>query len=148
MKTNKLLLITLSFLSLFEIGGCDDSDKFSEPELLKTWKLVGFGTTENNEIQTVKPEDCEECYTLTFHEDGTFSGQTSTNQVTGKYKISYQDKELKILNLGGTEINELYDGKLYVESLLKVESYSITERGLELYYNSKKQFLLFKPIIS
>jgi hypothetical protein len=43
-------------------------------------------------------------------------------------------------------INELYDGFLYVESMLKVESFSITERGLALYYDNKKHFLIFKPV--
>jgi hypothetical protein len=67
--------------------------------------------------------------------------------VGGKYEVNMQDRRLKIINIGGTEINELYDGKLYVESVLKVESFSITERGLALYYDNKKHFLLFKPII-
>ena len=53
---------------------------------------------------------------------------------------------LKIKQLGGTEINELYDGKYYIESLYLIDSFQITDRGLELYYENKKYYLLLQPL--
>jgi len=120
--------------------------QYEELSLISTdWKLIGFVNVAENTIKIAEPQH-ENCYRMIFKPDGTFSGQTSTNQAGGRYEVNVQDKTLKILNIGGTEINELFDGKLYVESMLKVDSFSITERGLALYYDNKKHFLLFKPI--
>jgi hypothetical protein len=43
-------------------------------------------------------------------------------------------------------INELYDGKYYIESLYLIDSFQITDRGLELYYENKKYYLLLQPL--
>lgn len=110
------------------------------------WKLIGFANVAENTIKIAEPQQ-ENCYRLIFNPDGTLSGETSTNQAGGGYEVNMEDKVLKILSFGGeTMINELYDGFLYIESMLKVESFAITERGLALYYDNKKHFLLFKPV--
>lgn len=120
--------------------------QYEQLSLINTdWKLIGFVNVLENTIKIAEPQH-ENCYRLTFKPDGTFIGQTSTNQAGGRYEVNVQDKSLKILSIGGTEINELFDGKLYVESMLKIEAFSITERGLALYYDNKKHFLLFKPV--
>jgi len=111
------------------------------------WKLIGFVNVKSNTIKMAKPES-DSCYVITFYSDNTFSGITSTNQVDGNYEISLNAKTLKILQLGGTKINELNDGNIYVANLLRVNLFSITERGLALYYDNENYYLLFKPLIS
>lgn len=111
------------------------------------WKLIGFVDVKSNTIKMVKPE-IDSCYVITFYSDNKFSGITSTNKVEGNYEISLNVKTLKILQFGGTKINELDDGKIYVANLLKVNLFSITERGLALYYDNENYYLLFKPLIS
>jgi len=111
------------------------------------WKLIGFVDVKSNTIKLAKPEN-DSCYVITFYSDNKFTGITSTNKVEGNYEISLNVKTLKILQFGGTKINELNDGKIYVANLLKVNLFSITERGLALYYDNENYYLLFKPLIS
>lgn len=112
------------------------------------WKLLGFVDVKSNKIKMAIPES-DSCYVITFYSDNTFRGITSTNKVEGNYEISsFNEKTLKILQLGGTKINELDDGKIYVANLLKVNLFSITERGLALYYDNENYYILFKPLIS
>lgn len=161
-----VLQTSIVFLLLFMMGaGCNNETKdnndgqiisldevpvivqYEQLSLTGTnWKLIGFANVAENTIKIAEPQH-ENCYRLTFNPDGTISGQTSTNEAGGGYELNMQEEELKILSFGGsTEINELYDGPLFVESMVKVDSFSITERGLALYYDSKKHFLLFKPV--
>ena len=110
------------------------------------WKLIGFADVAKNTVKIAEPQH-ENCYRLTFNPDGTLSGETSTNQAGGGYEVDIQNNKLKIFSFGGnTMINELYDGRLYVKSMLEIESFSIMQKGLALYYNNKKHFLLFKPV--
>lgn len=111
------------------------------------WKLIGFVNANNNTIKIAQPEN-DYSYVLTFYSDGTFQGKTSTNQVLGKYEINSKTGVLKIVQFGGTEINELQDGKYYVDALLSIDAYAIKERGLELYYDNKDYYLLFEPLIA
>lgn len=130
-------------LSLNEIPVIINYEQLS---LINTdWKLIGFGLAAESTIRIAEPKN-ESCYRLILKSDGTFTEQTSTNSKKGKYEVNMQNSALKILSSEGTEINELYDGKIYVETMLKIESFSITERGLALYYNNKTHYLLFKPI--
>lgn len=92
-------------------------------------------------IKLAEPSEGD-TYTLVFEKDGTLNGVTSTNQATGTYSLNRND--LRIKSWAMTEINELYDGSLYVESLNKVYSYKIAEKGLSLYYGDGK-YLLLKP---
>jgi hypothetical protein len=43
-----------------------------------------------------------------------------------------------------TEVVEYFDGELFVKTLSSVQSFSIQEDELKLYYNDKKNCLLFK----
>lgn len=111
------------------------------------WKLIGFVNANNNTIKIAQPEN-DYSYVLTFYSDGTFQGKTSTNQVSGRYEINSSTGVLKIVQFGGTKINELQDGKYYVDALLSIDAYAIKERGLELYYDNKNYYLLFEPLIA
>lgn len=146
----KLFLFGAIALLLATVG-CGDDEKKVEQEaklsIIGTWKCIGFGTTDNNKIKEIEPKDCAECYTITFKEDGKFNGHSSTNEVFGKYNYNLSTHNFAFLSWGGTKINELIDGPLYVESMSKVTNFNFSKEGeLLLYYNNKKEFLIFKSI--
>ncbi|MDO5664727.1 MAG: hypothetical protein Q4G63_05665 [Bacteroidia bacterium] len=115
--------------------------KSIEYALMGIWQLTGFGNAVDNSVKVAEPKDCERCYTLIFKNNETFVGHTSTNEVAGVYRLN--DKLVDIVNVGGTERNELMDGKLYVESLLKVFKYEVKDNDLKLFY-THTDYLLYK----
>lgn len=59
----------------------------------------------------------------------------------GQYRI--KDRKLNFIELGGTKINELFDGRKYVEALHQVNRFGIVSKQLKLYY-SDTDYLLFE----
>ena len=108
-----------------------------------TWKLVGFVDVETGNLKVAEPDD-PRCYILTFDTDSTFSGISSTNQKWGEYRIDYEKSTLTITSSFGTEINELFDGLLFVKSFMSVQSFFLSDAELRLYYDNGKKYLLFK----
>ncbi|MGQ1944271.1 hypothetical protein [Ornithobacterium rhinotracheale] len=48
--------------------------------------------------------------------------------------------------MGGTKINELFDGNKYVDALQKTQRYSFTKKGnLQLFYSDTEYLLFIKP---
>jgi hypothetical protein len=139
MKTKKLVLIIPFLLLIIGMVGCDE--KISVTDLYHTWKLEGFGNKANNSFEEAEPKDCEECYILTFSEDGTLSGHTTTNTVFGEYTIS--EKNINIVSFGGTEVGELGHGYKYSDAMCLIDSYEIVKTKLKLYYNQRQNYLLF-----
>ena len=138
-----LALIIFTFCG----AGCEKEDTNnvdSKLTLTNTkWKLIGFSNASDNIIDLARPE-CDECYIITFYDDNTLSGVTSTNVVTGDYEVDYTSYLLTITRLGGTEINELLDGPKYVKAITDVKSFNISEKGLKLYYGNSNTYLIFK----
>lgn len=110
-------------------------------ELIGSWKLEGFGDTKTNAFREAEPKDCTICYTLIFLRNGMLTGKSSTNEIGGEYQI--KGESLDFLKIGGTKINELFDGRNYVEALYKVHRFEIVSKQLKLYY-SDTDYLLFK----
>lgn len=119
----------------------ENPDYESLPLVSTKWKLIGFVDEKHEAIKFAEPFEGN-TYTLTFEEGGVLNGVTSTNQATGTYSLDGNSLEVKSWAM--TEINELFDGELYIESLNKVNSYKISQKGLMLYYGNKK-YLLYKP---
>jgi hypothetical protein len=144
--TKKCFLILPALLLCLGVTGCKEKDKKEETANLTgtRWKLVGF--VENGKLIEAEPKDCAECYALTFNIDRTLGTHSSTNGLFGTYSIDNNLSTIEITNLGGTKINELLDGKLYVETLLLIQSFSIVNNELKLYYANNKNYLLFKPL--
>ncbi len=110
-----------------------------------TWKLVGFANAKRDSIELAQPSG-KETYLLTFKEHGSISGITSTNQAGGKFVLSDREGGLSIIEFTNlTEINELFDGRRYIDAMNKVSSYHISPKGLSLYYG-KDTYLLFRPV--
>jgi hypothetical protein len=154
------LVIAFAFISCSEDNAVNDNK--NEEEIISLagtkWKLVGFFDVEKNELTEAEPKDCEECYTLTFHTDTTFSGRTTTNVIgglaEGKYKIDYITNTLCINWYTTTQVGERGDGELYSQILRKQfleknQPFTIentSPKTLELYYNEGKNYLKYKEI--
>jgi len=144
------MLCVILLISLLATS-CKKTPLLSENSFLKveiilqgtSWKLVGFVDIESNTIKIAEPID-ERCYLLTFNEDNTFSGTSSTNEIYGQYEIDNVSCNIFITNIGGTKLNEFYDGKLYLQSLKEIQLFSLQDNELKLYYNNKQNFLFFK----
>jgi hypothetical protein len=138
MKTLKTLLFILICAASYT--GCSENQNNLENSSLTgtKWKLTGFVT--NGDAKTPVP-DSNDCYWLLFKDDNTLEGKSSTNFLSGSYEID-RTSSLLITNLGGTKINELFDGKFFVESLAAVRSFDLQEDALKLYYN-ETDYLLF-----
>lgn len=146
MKTKILKWLPMLALVAIITAGCTDGDGGNNPTTTKLsgtkWTLVGFYDVEKDSLKEAEPKD-EQCYNLSFDTDTTISGTSSTNKIWGAYKANYELSTIQITNLGGTEINELFDGQLYMESLWQVNFFTITNKELKLYYSDKKNYLLY-----
>ncbi len=106
------------------------------------WKLLGFADEKDGEIKLAEPHS-DDNFILVFAESGTIIGMTSTNEAYGEYSMS--NNQLLISSFGNaTEINELFDGPLYIETMNKVVTFKMSPKGLHLFYDEEK-FLLFQP---
>ena len=123
--------------------GCREWEQTTiEPQaLLNTkWKCTGFVNAKSCMIK--KSE-----HHLNFYEDGTLSG-CGCNVLVGNYKIDFITGNINIHNFITSEVlcppeaNE----KLYVETLNKVQFFSLQGNELRLYYNNKNNYLLFKRL--
>ena len=144
--------VILFVAAVVVLGGCEkknennnENEKENKNPLKNTeWKLINFVDVANNTKKTPEP-DSEKCYILKFLEKGdSLTAVSSTNNFIGTYTIDTQTHYILITNFCGTKIKELYDGILYVKSLIKVNKYTIDKDILKLYYNDNKNYLEFK----
>ena len=136
-----MLLLVGAFIVL---GGCEKKKENKNPLKNTEWKLVNFVDVANNTNKIPEPNS-EMCYILKFLETAdSLTAVSSTNNFIGTYTIDIKTSSISITSLGGTKINEIYDGILYVESLIKVNKYTIDKDILKLYYNDNKNYLEFK----
>lgn len=123
-----------------------DNEGFGSLPLIGTqWKLVGFVDEKRSTVKLAEPVG-EDTYLLTLNKNGEISGRTSTNTAFGKYSLDSDLKAVVISQFNHlTKINELYDGRNYIESMNHVFSFKLFSKGLALYYEDQK-YLLFSPI--
>ena len=150
--------------------GCveDSSNKINEQTVLPPtersltgtkWKLVGFYDTETKTLKELEPTDCEKCYVFIFYPDSigknwldinpfnntnALGGYACVRPCHGYYKIDYSTSKLEILFWNMTYAPDFLDGNLYVETMNKVQNFLFSGEELKLYYNDKKNYLLFK----
>ena len=144
--------VILFVAAVVVLGGCEkknennnENEKENKNPLKNTeWKLINFVDVANNTKKTPEP-DSEKCYILKFLEKGdSLTAVSSTNNFIGTYTIDTQTHYILITNFCGTKIKELYNGILYVKSLITVNKYTIDKDILKLYYNDNKNYLEFK----
>lgn len=141
MKTKKVFLIIPLLFLIIGMGGCED--KINVTDLYHTWKFQGFGNTANKSFKKAEPNDCEECFVLTFYADSTFTGKSIINGLVGNYYLSEKNNLSFPNGLLGTKVDEITgDGTKFTEALRNVHQYSIEKSKLKLFY-SDTEYLLF-----
>jgi heat shock protein HslJ len=142
-KVLSFAAILLMLASAFTCGKEDEKESTEIPLVETMWKLVGFVDAQANEMEMV-PQNSDSYYTITFHQDSTFSGYTSVNLISGKYEITPGIDFFAIKVKMSTFALESPMGDKYVKCLDEVTSYTLSNDGLSLYYSSTNR-LLFKP---
>ena len=118
------------------------------------WKLAGIVDVETGDLKVLEPKKCAECdsckcYTLIFEniydiDDYSFITHTASNELIGIYGIDNEKQTFFTGILGGTKVGERLDGPLFIKCMNAVQSFSLCENELRLYYNENKNYLLFK----
>ncbi len=120
--------------------GCKEDSEMNQ-SIVGSWKCTGFGDTKTNNVRAIEPKDCEDCYTLTFEEDGTFNGKSVINLLSKSYDLSNNQLSFPYGVLA-TYVQEEGDGSLFTDALAKVFQFSFKKTELNLFY-SETEFLLF-----
>lgn len=141
MKKFQALLLVVSALTAF-------SCKKNAPETFlegSKWKLLGFYESGSQNVDAPKPENCRECYVILFETGGNWTGHSSANRLYGQYTVNKKETKLKLSNIGGTEVNELYDGPRFMLMLTSVSLFELKDNKLKL-FNGTEDYLLFERI--
>jgi hypothetical protein len=131
-------------------GGPNDLAEWREIVILQgiTWKLIAFVDTETGEIKEVEPKNYERCYHLTFHKGDTLQGVAFNHLFYGNYTFDEETSNIQIFKEQIPSMHmERFDGVQYLNSLDEIQSFFIQKNELKLYYNNKKNYLLFKSIL-
>jgi hypothetical protein len=114
------------------------------------WQLVGFVDVETGEIKEIDPKEEDRCLycTLEFNTDNTFLAFSTANEIWGNYEVDYTTNNFRFVRVWSTLIYEPGDGDRYCEALRIIRSFSTQKNELRLYYNDKKNYLLFRSIES
>ena len=129
------------FLVLFNVlaaisclSGCSkDDDDFS---LCNTWILVSYGNESNEVLKEAKGY----YYLITFHPDGTYSGQAYGNKMGGKYAcighmIRIIDGDITQKYVEGSDPD-----RFFLEHWRDVYVYKISASELRLYYSDDQYY--------
>jgi len=157
MKNGKLLQFALAVL-VFTVINCNNgvSPDKGDGKLFNTkWKLVGFFDVEKEMLATPEVNDCENCYTLEFsgQKDTLFlydsgywrcSGEIITLNFGCSYAVDYTSSTFNFGAITRVAAQELHDGEEYNMMLYNVQAFELSNDSLKLYYNDRKNYLLFK----
>ncbi len=111
------------------------------------WKLREYGVTYSDQRQIVVANPSS--FYLTLNKDGTFTGTSSTNQISGKFTI---DSRRGVISFAQADFyssnkhNETNVGSVYLSRLLKVTKYRVFTDKLHLYYSDKEYMVFAKPV--
>ena len=122
-----------------------------KPSLANTkWELIGFVETKTGVVTKVSlKSNVEEGYILVFHSNGKLSGTTSFYSFleSGKYIVDYNTSIIEIRGIVTAKSAGADNERGYsTTDLEKVESFSIVNDYLRLYYNNKENYLLYKKL--
>ena len=103
----KVLLLTSTLLLLLAgamfVVSCSDDDEV-DPLLLNEWVLVSYGNESNEVLKEAKGY----YYIMTFHSDGTYSGNIYGNKMGGEYscngnRITISNPKRTLFQMEGTD---------------------------------------------
>ena len=170
-KTTRILLLSTIFLLLFFTAACsDDGVIYIDNYLVKdttqyrlentSWKLAYFVDVENGTKRepiiaslpyplpsyTIYFCDTIDLY---FCENATpLKGMADVNVIYGCYVVDYTASSIKTYNVWNTAVYvpPESDEDNYVYSICNATTFEITKNQLKLFYNDKKNYLLFNKI--
>ncbi|GHT03420.1 hypothetical protein AGMMS49525_08460 [Bacteroidia bacterium] len=110
------------------------------------WQLIAFVDEATGSVTLPLPESetCDDCFRIYFNTDKTFDGKAFANSFTGTYELGLST--IRITPTMVTKILSKYEDSesLYIDNLTEIQSFSVTDNELRLYYK-KQNYLLFKP---
>ena len=135
----KVLLLTSTLLLLLAsamfVASCSDDDEV-DPLLLNEWVLVSYGNESNEVLKEAKGY----YYIMTFHSDGTYSGNIYGNKMGGEYscngnRITISNPKRTLAQMEGTDPDYFF-----LKHIDDVYSYKVTNTELRLYYSDNQYF--------
>jgi len=148
MKNAKLLLCALAMLAFIGCDGKEPVGPGGKNTLAYTkWKLIGFfDVNENKLTEPVVAESCDNCYTLQFYDTTGCNGRAVKNSFRGYYRANYTYSTIEFVDsLSETLVEEPdEEANRYLADLQNVNAFELKDVELKLYYNNKKNYLLFK----
>jgi len=161
MKKNVFLLCVLAVMAL-TVTNCETEKPPAAPEGEKlegtSWTLVGFFDVGKNELKEadrnfvdepyreILVRSCEgHCYTLGFLEYGDVGGATVVNSFMGGYVVDYTHSTIEFREMDISMAEDPEDGERYYRDLRCVQAFELNDAELKLYYNNRKNYLLFRP---
>jgi hypothetical protein len=142
------------------VTNCDSEISPGESTLFDTrWKLVGFFDVERNELREPRygdpwGDDPDYWYTIHFLPD-TVRGDHGLHAATGTsimnaigclYIADYTLSTFILFEVIATVMGDRFDGQDYIDALREVQAFELKDTSLKLYYNDKKNYLLFRPL--
>ena len=94
------------------IINCDSSDDTTDSPLSGQWRIVTIKVSDETLTQR---SPSEERILITFAEDGNFSGNTTTNQFSGRYEV--EGPTLTLLEFTTTEVADTTFGTTFYEAI-------------------------------
>ncbi|MDR0368281.1 MAG: hypothetical protein LBH82_03965 [Bacteroidales bacterium] len=125
------------------ISNAPEDDKFLTNV---EWKLKAIFDAETDAlIQELEPKDWEDSYTIIFYDNLTLMGKGVINSLHGSYlrNLNQNTSMIDLSLMCMTYANHIYDEEFYLDIMNKVDSYSVTEDNLKLYYDNQN-YLLFE----
>ena len=108
----KLILLTSTLLLLLAgamfVVSCSDDDEV-DPLLLNEWVLVSYGNESNEVLKEAKGY----YYIMTFHSDGTYSGNIYGNKMGGEYscngnRITISNPKRTLVDVEGSDPDRFF----------------------------------------
>ena len=126
-------------------AGCEKEKETSDDITNVKWHLTKFVDVANK-TEEAPLYNSSDVFWLKL-KTSSFEGKSFTNVLAGTVNIDAVTKKITFSNIGGTEINELFDGQKFIDCLKQVYSFKkTTENTLILYYDNNKKYLQFEKV--
>ena len=145
MNAKATFFLLLGFLS---VGCNNDSLPYKSEEInfhLKDtyWKLVGYVDMADGKLTEAEPTNNEQYFTLVFESDSVGVGKT----VYHTFDVHLSSEPIVKLRFM-TYVFEGGNVDLFYEAIKTVDRYNVDKEGLKFYYNTKKNYLLYKQMVA
>jgi hypothetical protein len=159
---NKIFMLCMFVVLMVTVTNCDSGvspEEKGERMLFDTrWKLAGFYDVERNELREPRygeiPFDLEHDRWYTLHFLSATDDHMGAHQANGisvgnmagcAYIADYALSTFVFFHVTTLVTNDFYDGQDYIDALQDVQAFELKDTSLKLYYNDKKNYLLFRP---